>query len=213
VSDVDAEAVRGQYGPGFMGAQAVPGYREEASVAPGSTTPTYVAARLTVANWRWAGVPFFIRTGKRLARRVTEICVQFRQPPLRLFGRTCDVLEPNVLVLTIQPEEGILRRFGVKNPGSANQIAPVNVRFTYRDSFSAAPAPPYGKLLLDCMRGDLTLFERQDGIEAMWDIVDPLIKRWEQVAPAGFPNYRAGTWGPAAAEALLERTGRRWLTV
>jgi glucose-6-phosphate 1-dehydrogenase len=213
VSDVDAEAVRGQYGAGSLGDRAVPGYREEERVAPGSTTPTFVAARLAVANWRWAGVPFYVRTGKRLARRVTEICIQFRQPPLRLFGRTCDVLEPNTLVLTIQPEEGILLRFGVKNPGTANQIAPVNVRFTYRDAFSAAPAPPYGKLLLDCMRGDLTLFERQDGIEAMWDVVDPLLERWEQVAPTDFPNYRAGTWGPAASEGLLARAGRRWLTV
>jgi glucose-6-phosphate 1-dehydrogenase len=212
-SEVDAEAVRGQYGPGTLGLRAVPGYREEEGVAPGSTTPTFVAARLAVANWRWAGVPFYVRTGKRLARRVTEVCVQFRQPPLRLFGRSCDVLEPNVLVLTIQPEEGILLRFGVKNPGTANQIAPVNVRFTYRGSFSAAPAPPYGRLLLDCMRGDLTLFERQDGVEAMWDVVDPVIARWEQIAPTDFPNYRAGTWGPAAAEALLARTGRRWLTI
>jgi glucose-6-phosphate 1-dehydrogenase len=181
-------------------------------VPPDSATPTYVAARLTIANWRWAGVPFYVRTGKRLARRVTEICVQFRQPPLRLFGRTCDVLEPNVIVLTIQPEEGIRLRFGVKNPGSVNQIAPVNVRFNYRESFSASPQQPYGKLLLDCMKGDLTLFERQDGVEAMWDVVDPLLARWDQIAPADFPNYRAGTWGPAAAEELLARAGRRWLT-
>lgn len=213
VSDVDAEAVRGQYGSGTFGARAVPGYREEQQVAPGSTVPTFVAARLSIANWRWAGVPFYVRTGKRLARRVTEICVQFRQPPLRLFGRTCDVLEPNLLVLTIQPEEGIRLRFGVKNPGSANQIAPVNVHFTYRGSFSVAPPEPYGKLLLDCIKGDLTLFERQDGVEAMWSIVDPLVARWEQVAPADFPNYRAGTWGPAAAAGLLAGTGRRWLTV
>ena len=210
--DVDAEAVRGQYGAAKTGLVAVPGYREEEHVPPDSSTPTFVAARLAVANWRWAGVPFYVRTGKRLARRVTEICLQFRQPPLRLFGRTCDVLEPNVLVLTIHPEEGIRLRFGVKNPGTANQIAPVNVHFTYRDSFAVASPEPYGKLLLDCIKGDLTLFERQDGIEAMWNVVDPLVARWEQVAPADFPNYRAGTWGPAAAEELLARNGRRWLT-
>jgi glucose-6-phosphate 1-dehydrogenase len=210
--DVDAEAVRGQYGAGTVGRLAVPGYRGEGLVAPESTTPTFVAARLAIANWRWAGVPFYVRTGKRLPRRVTEICIQFRQPPLRLFGRTCDVLEPNVLILTIQPEEGIRLRFGVKNPGSANQIAPVNVRFNYREAF-APPAQPYSKLLLDCMRGDLTLFERQDGVEAMWDVVDPLVGRWEAVTPRDFPNYRAGTWGPAAAEELLARDGRRWLTV
>jgi glucose-6-phosphate 1-dehydrogenase len=210
--DVDADAVRGQYGPGTIGERAVPGYRQEPAVAPESTTPTFVAARLSVANWRWAGVPFYVRTGKRLARRVTEICIQFRQPPLRLFGRTCDVLEPNVIVLTIQPEEGIRLRFGVKSPGTANQIAPVNVRFNYRESFTGSPQQPYGKLLLDCMKGDLTLFERQDGVEAMWDVVDPLLARWEQVAPTDFPNYRAGTWGPAAAGELLARGGRRWLT-
>jgi len=213
LSEDEAEAVRGQYGAGSFGARAVPGYREEEHVAPDSPVPTFVAARLSIANWRWAGVPFYVRTGKRLARRVTEICVEFRQPPLRLFGRTCDVLEPNLLVLTIQPEEGIRLRFGVKNPGSANQIAPVNVHFTYRDSFALASPEPYGKLLLDCIKGDLTLFERQDGIEAMWNVVDPLVARWEQVAPAGFPNYRSGTWGPAAAEELLARAGRRWLTV
>jgi glucose-6-phosphate 1-dehydrogenase len=211
-SSIDAGAVRGQYAAGVAGGLPVPGYREEPGIATESWTPTFVAARLVVANWRWAGVPFYVRTGKRLARRVTEICVQFRQPPLRLFGRSCDVLEPNVIVLTIQPEEGIRLRFGVKSPGSANQIAPVTVRFSYHEAFTGFAAEPYGKLLLDCMRGDLTLFERQDGVEAMWDVVDPLVARWEALPPPDFPNYRAGTWGPAAADELLGREGRRWLT-
>ena len=210
---IDAGAVRGQYAAGSVGGAPVPGYREEPGIPAGSWTPTFVAARLAVANWRWAGVPFYVRTGKRLARRVSEICVQFRQPPLRLFGRSCDILEPNVIVLTIQPEEGIRLRFGVKDPGSANQIAPVTVRFSYHEAFSGFAGEPYGKLLLDCMRGDLTLFERQDGVEAMWDVVDPLVARWEALPPADFPNYRAGTWGPAAADELLARDGRRWLTL
>jgi glucose-6-phosphate 1-dehydrogenase len=210
---VDTGAVRGQYAAGSVGGAVVPGYREETGIPPTSWTPTFVAARLSVASWRWAGVPFYVRTGKRLARRVTEICVQFRQPPLRLFGRSCDVLEPNVIALTIQPEEGIRMRFGVKNPGTANQIAPVTVRFSYHEAFTGFAAEPYGRLLLDCMRGDLTLFERQDGVEAMWDVVDPLVARWETLPPGDFPNYPAGSWGPAASEELLARDGRRWLTV
>ena len=191
------------------------GYREEPGYRPDSRTPTFVAARLAVANWRWAGVPFYVRTGKRLPRRVTEICVQFRQPPLRLFGRSCDVLEPNVIVLTIQPEEGIRLRFGVKNPGSANQIAPVTVRFSYHEAFTGFAAEPYGKLLLDCLRGDLTLFERQDGVEAMWDVVDPLVARWEAAGASGLPQLpgrhlgaggrgrAAGTRGAALADRVV----------
>ncbi len=209
---VDAAAVRGQYGAGTAGGAPVPGYRGEPGVSPESPTPTFAAVRLAVANWRWAGVPFYVRTGKRLARRVTEICVQFRQPPLRLFGRACDVLEPNLLTLTLQPEEGISLRFGVKRAGTHNQIVPVNVHLNYGETLAGMAREPYGRLLLDCMKGDLTLFERQDGVEAMWDVVDPLVARWEQVAPTDFPNYRGGTWGPAAASELLARSGRRWLT-
>jgi glucose-6-phosphate 1-dehydrogenase len=207
------DAVRGQYAAGRVDDGDVAGYRQEPGVAPDSPTPTFVAARLAVANWRWAGVPFYLRTGKRLARRLTEIVVQFRQPPLRLFGRSCDVLEPNLLALAIQPEEGIRLRFGVKNPGTDNQIAPVTTRFTYHEVFADASREPYGKLLLDCLRGDLTLFERQDGVEAMWDVVDPLVAHWEATPPAAFPNYAAGSWGPAAADELLQRDGRRWLVV
>jgi glucose-6-phosphate 1-dehydrogenase len=211
-AEIDRSAVRGQYAAGAGGGGAVPGYREEAGVDGQSAVPTFLAARLEIANWRWAGVPFYVRTGKRLARRVTEICIQFKQPPLRLFGRACDVLEPNVLRLTVQPEERIELRFGVKYPPSPNQIFPVDMAFSYPATFKTPSQPPYAKLLLDCMRGDLTLFEREDGVEAMWEVVDPLIARWEELPPAGFPNYRAGTWGPAEAGLLLERQGRRWLT-
>jgi len=210
--EVDRLTVRGQYGPGTVGGERVPGYREEESVDGNSGIPTYMAARLTIANWRWAGVPFYVRAGKRLARRVTEVCLQFKQPPLRLFGRSCDVLEPNILVLTIQPDERIFLRFGVKYPRAVNKIYPVNVDFRYRDVFGEKLQPPYGRLLVDCMKGDLTLFVRQDGVEAMWDCVDPVIERWEEREAPGFPNYDAGSWGPKEGAELPGRDGRGWIT-
>lgn len=210
--EIDLWTVRGQYGEGEIDGAPVRSYREEEAVAAHSNTATFMAARLSIANWRWAGVPFYVRTGKRLARRVTEICIQFTQPPLRLFGRTCDTLEPNILILTIQPEERIFLRFGVKYPKAANKIYPVNIDFRYRDVFEEKARPAYGRLLADCMRGDLTLFVRQDGVEAMWEVVDPLIRSWEEVEDAEFPNYSAGSWGPAASDRLLGRDGRHWIT-
>jgi glucose-6-phosphate 1-dehydrogenase len=210
--EVDRLTVRGQYGPGVAGGERVPGYRQEESVDGNSNVPTYMAARLAVANWRWAGVPFYVRAGKRLARRVTEVCLQFKQPPLRLFGMACDPLEPNILVLTIQPDERILLRFGVKYPRAANKIYPVNVDFRYRDVFKEKMQPPYGRLLVDCMKGDLTLFVRQDGVEAMWDCVDPVIERWEARREPDLPNYDAGTWGPREALDIPGRDDRRWIT-
>jgi len=210
--EIDRYAVRGQYGPGEVGGVHLAGYREEEQVDPDSNTPTFMAARLAVANWRWAGVPFYIRAGKRLPRKVTEICLQFKQPPLRLFGQACDVLEPNILVLTIQPDERIFLRFGVKYPRAANKIYPVNINFRYQDIFQGKAQPAYGRLLVDCMKGDLTLFVRQDGVEAMWEVVDPLIERWESGEAADLPNYGAGSWGPAGSEELLRQDGRRWIT-
>ncbi len=209
---IDRFTVRGQYGPGQVRGADVPGYREEEGVTPESTTPTFFAGRFSIANWRWAGVPFYVRTGKRLARRVTEIWIQFKQPPLRLFGRTCDVLEPNALALTIQPEEKILIRFGVKYPHMMDKVHPVAMAFSYKDAFDTKPHPAYERLLVDCMRGDLTLFARQGGIEATWEILDPLIARWENVKPGDFPNYRAGSWGPRESDLLLRQDGRSWLT-
>jgi glucose-6-phosphate 1-dehydrogenase len=156
-------------------------------------------------------VPFYLRTGKRLKRKLTEIALVFKQPPLRLFGRACDVLEPNCLLLTIQPRERICLSFGVKYPYGSNQIYPVKMVFGYQEAFNLRPHPPYERLLVDCMKGDLTLFVRQDGVEAMWAVVDPLIQYWEAHPPKGFPNYRAGTWGPRGAERLLARGGRKWL--
>ena len=209
---IDRFMVRGQYGAGKVRAQDVPGYREEKGVAADSPTPTFFAAKFYIANWRWAGVPFFIRTGKRMPRRITEIAIEFDQPPLKLFGQSCDGLEPNVLVLTIQPEEKISLRFGVKFPYAANQIFNIHMDFLYQDTFKIPPRPAYERLLLDCLRGDLTLFVREDSIEAMWNVVDPILARWEKAPPHNFPNYAAGTWGPAEASRLLEQEGRRWIT-
>jgi glucose-6-phosphate 1-dehydrogenase len=208
----DLYTIRGQYGPGKIDEIPVPGYRAEKGVDPDSGTPTFFAGKFHIANWRWAGVPFYVRTGKRMARRVTEVVIQFNQPPLRLFGRTCDVLDPNFLVLSIQPEEGISLRFGVKYPYSVNQISPIDMSFSYRDTFQAPLHTPYERLLVDCLKGDLTLFMRQDQIEAMWEAVDPILKRWESLPPLDFPNYAAGSWGPLEANHLLEREGRRWIT-
>jgi glucose-6-phosphate 1-dehydrogenase len=210
--EVDKYAVRGQYGPGKVRSKDAAGYREENRVAPDSVTPTFFAARMFIANWRWAGVPFYVRTGKRLSRRITEVCIQFKQPPLKLFGRTCDILEPNVLVLTIQPEETISLRFGVKYPDAPNQIYPANMLFGYQDTFNIKAHPAYERLLIDCMRGDLTLFVRQDAIESTWEVVDPIIERWEDLKPVDFPNYSAGSRGPTDAELLLQQDGRCWLT-
>jgi glucose-6-phosphate 1-dehydrogenase len=210
---IDTFTVSGQYGPGTIQGEPVPGYQEEPDVSPSSPVPTFIAAKLFIANWRWAGVPFYIRTGKRMARRVTEICIQFKQPPLRLFGRTCDPLEPNVLILTIQPEEKIIAHFGVKYPHSPNRIYPVNMVFSYQEAFKMKSHPPYERLLIDCIKGDLTLFVRQDGVEVMWEVVDPLIARWESAPRKDFPNYAAGTWGPDEATLLLQREGRKWITV
>jgi glucose-6-phosphate 1-dehydrogenase len=210
--EVDRFTVVGQYGPGKVNGEEVPGYRQEKGILPDSRTATFFAGVFYIANWRWAGVPFYVRTGKRMARRITEIAIQFDQPPLRLFGRTCDALEPNILLLTIQPEEKISLRLGVKVPRMANQIYPIDMKFSYREAFQVPASPAYERLILDCLKGDLTLFVRQDQIEAMWEAVDPVISCWESQPPKDFPNYAAGTWGPAEANQLPERDGRRWIT-
>ena len=209
---VDRFTVIGQYGPGKINGKEVPGYRQEKGISPDSGTATFFAGAFYIANWRWAGVPFYVRTGKRMARRITEIAIQFEQPPLKLFGRTCDVLEPNILLLTIQPEEKISLRFGVKVPRMANQIYPIDMKFSYKETFQAPPSPAYERLVLDCLKGDLTLFVRQDQIEAMWEAVDPITSCWENQPPKNFPNYAAGTWGPKEAIQLLEKEGRGWIT-
>lgn len=202
--------VLGQYGEGKIKDKEVKGYRSEDKVNPQSNTPTFIAAKLLIDNWRWSGVPFYIRTGKRLPQGITEIAIEFKHPPLRLLGRACDILQPNLLILSVQPQEGISLRFSVKLPGEGNQPYPVEMDFNYAKSFKFNPHLAYERLLIDCMRGDLTLFARQDGVEAMWGVVDPIIKYWENNPPSDFPNYTSGTWGPKEASKLMEKDGKKW---
>ncbi len=157
-------------------------------------------------------MPFYLRTGKRMKRRITEICMQLKHFPVKLFGRTCDIIEPNILILTIQPDEKISLRFSVKYPYTENQVYPVDMVFNYNETFKLAVHPAYERLLIDMLKGDLTLFVRQDTVEEMWTIVDPIISLWESTPPEDFPNYAAGAWGPEAAHRLLERDGRYWIT-
>jgi glucose-6-phosphate 1-dehydrogenase len=210
---IDKYTVRGQYGPGTVDGRPAAGYRQESNIAPDSQTPTFFAGKFYIDNWRWAGVPFYLRTGKRLGKRVTEISIHFKQPPLRLFGAACEFRQPNMLVLGIQPHESIILHIGVKHPGTGNQLYPVNMSFDYeKDLQGTVHFPmPYERLLLDCMKGDQTLFARQDGIEAMWAVVDPIIKRWEERPSLHLPNYPAGTWGPSAADELMSQDGRQWM--
>jgi glucose-6-phosphate 1-dehydrogenase len=209
-ADVPRVTVRGQYGPGTVGAEDVPGYREEPGVAPDSNTPTYVAWKLFLDNWRWADTPFYLRTGKRLPRRVSEIAIQFKRAPHLLFRQSAEGLEPNVLVLRIQPNEGIALRAGAKVPGPTIQIRAINLDFLYGQSFGVEQPEAYERLLLDCMLGDSTLFTRSDEVEAAWRLLTPILDHWAAILPTDFPNYAAGTWGPEAADALIEEDGRRW---
>jgi glucose-6-phosphate 1-dehydrogenase len=201
-------SVRGQYGPGYVAGEWVPGYREEPGVPPDSNTPTYMASRLEIDNWRWAGTPFYIRTGKRLAKRVSEIAVQFRRPPHLPFPQdAAEHLEANSLVLRIQPDEGISLRFGAKAPTTTLSIRTVNMDFLYGSSFLSDVPEAYETLILEIIRGDATLFTRQDGVERSWELVDPLLDAWQSGQPQIYP---AGSWGPDSADDLLARDGRRW---
>ncbi len=210
--------VRGQYAKGMIGGRLAVGYREEASVARDSTTETYVALRLTIENWRWAGVPFYLRTGKALPQRVTEVTIQFREPPLLLFKHGAhadqegpDSLEPNRLSLRIQPDEGIALRFGLKPPGEGISLVPVVMDFSYREGFGGEPPEAYERLLLDCMRGDSTLFIRGDEVEAAWSLVTPILEGWQAMGTKTLDPYPAGTWGPKAALDFIRRDGREWV--
>jgi glucose-6-phosphate 1-dehydrogenase len=213
IAPLDATAVarnvvRGQYGPGWVEAQPVPGYRAEPAVDPESETETYLAARLTIDDWRWSGVPFYLRTGKRLPKRATEIAIQFKPVPHRLV--LDDDLEANLLAMRIQPDEGILLRFGAKVPGLGLDIRTVNMDFAYGSSFNVDSPDAYETLILDALLGDASLFTRADEVEAAWATVTPILEAWTEQPPPAFPDYDAGTWGPAAADALLARDGRRW---
>ncbi|HET8925614.1 MAG TPA: glucose-6-phosphate dehydrogenase [Candidatus Acidoferrum sp.] len=205
---VAQSAVRSQYAPGKLGDQSLPGYRQEPGVNPASKTETFVACKLSIDNWRWAGIPFYLRTGKRLAKRSTEIMIQFRCAPHIVF-RSRD-LEPNRLVLNIQPDEGISVSFGAKRPGTEMSIGNVNMNFSYREGFGEATRSAYATLLNDCVRGDATLFDRGDSVEAAWALVDPILDVWTAARSASVSQYPAGSWGPKESDLLLERDGRRW---
>ena len=209
-----ADTVRGQYGPGVVDGKPVVGYRQEDRVHPRSQTETYAALRLEIENWRWAGVPFYIRAGKRLPRRVTEISIQFKLPPLLLFkdahGKGGEGIRPNVLSIRIQPDEGITLQFGAKVPGPTMTISKVNMDFSYAQAFGTSSANGYERLLLDAMFGDATLFAHRDGVEATWALMTPIPKGWSNDPIRDFPNYAAGTWGPATADALMKSDGRKW---
>jgi glucose-6-phosphate 1-dehydrogenase len=208
---VNRSAVRAQYGPGHVSGKRVPGYLEEPDVDPNSTTETYVAMKLFIDNWRWAGVPFYMRTGKRLVKRVTEIAIQFKPVPHRLFqSNETDRLDPNVLVLEIQPDEGIDLNFKVKVPGPSFELRPVNMVFGYGTAFQVQLPEAYERLLLDAMLGDRTLFIRRDEVEAAWSIIENVIDGWARQDVKSLPTYEAGTWGPIEAEMLLAREGRAW---
>jgi glucose-6-phosphate 1-dehydrogenase len=202
--------VPGQYGPGYVGGKAVPGYREEADVASQSKTESFVALRLKVENWRWNGVPFFLRTGKRLPRRVTEVAVSLKKVPHMIFGGAEVEPSPDVISMRIQPDEGIAIRFNAKVPGAGTQIRPVRMEFSYGSAFGEAGPDAYERLLLDVIRGDPTLFTRRDEVEAEWAIVQPILDVWADPAiPAPFP-YAAGSWGPEEADTMISLTDRTW---
>ncbi len=202
---------RGQYDAGAMKGEKVPAYREEANVARDSSVETFVALKLLIDNWRWADVPFYLRTGKRLAARDTEIAIQFKRAPFVMFRKTpVERLPTNRLVLHIQPDEGISLRFGAKTPGSVMNIGAVDMNFNYEDYFGDTPSTGYERLLHDCMVGDATLFQRADQVEAGWAVVDPIQKAWQAEPAPNFPNYESGSWGPKEADELLRRDGRAW---
>ncbi len=211
IRNLERSAVRAQYSAGWMKGQPVPGYREEPGVNPQSTTPTYVAMKLLVDNWRWQGVPFYLRTGKRLPKKVTEIAIQFREVPFLIFQSAAQQASPNVLTLRIQPNEGISLRFEVKTPGTTLRTRPVDMDFSYGSTFGKATGDAYDRLLLDCMLGDPTLFTRADEVEEAWRVVTPALTTWEAPSdPASIPQYEAGTWEPKLAEEMIERDSRRW---
>jgi glucose-6-phosphate 1-dehydrogenase len=209
--EIPYRAVRGQYGEGTLEGGKVPAYRAEPLVDPGSNTETFAALRLALDNWRWADVPFYLRTGKRMAQTVTEIAIQFRRVPFVLFRDTSvESLRTNRLVIRIQPQEGISLRFGAKIPGPVMRQGAVEMNFNYRDYFGSTPSTGYERLLLDCMNGDPTLFQRADMVEAGWGVITPILEAWGAHAPRHFPNYAAGSWGPKEAEEMMRRDGREW---
>ncbi len=209
--EVHSHAIRGQYDAGTVKGKPMSAYRDESRVAPGSNTETFVALKLMIDNWRWAGVPFYLRTGKALPKRVSEIAIQFKRVPHLMFRQTSvERLKPNFLVMHIQPDEGISLQFGAKVPGPSVQMDTVEMAFQYHDYFGMQPSTGYETLIYDCMIGDATLFQRSDNVEIGWSVVQPILDAWKSSPPSNFPNYAAGSWGPQEANQLLERDGWHW---
>ncbi|MBM3801503.1 MAG: glucose-6-phosphate dehydrogenase [Acidimicrobiia bacterium] len=212
--EVLTRTVRGQYGGGVVKGKPSVAYRSEVKVAPDSFTETFVALKVSIDNWRWSDVPFYLRTGKYMPRRVTEIAIQFKRAPFMLFRKTpIHRLTTNRLVIRLQPDEGIALRFGAKVPGPLMRLGPVDMDFKYAETFGSKPSTGYERLLYDCMTGDATLFQRADMVEAAWGVVAPILDVWKALPPRQFPNYPAGTWGPKEADDLLERDGRYWRSI
>ncbi len=211
LNDLNLSAVRGQYAKGWRDNKPVPSYREEEGASPESTTPTFAALKFSIDNWRWKGVPFYMRTGKRMPKKVTEIAIQFKEVPFLMFQSAAKQASPNVLVMRIQPNEGISLRFEVKTPGTSLRTRSVDMDFRYDTAFGQANTDAYSRLLVDCMLGDQTLFTRGDEVEASWRILTPVLSIWDApTSPDAVPLYEAGSWGPIEAELLLNRDGRRW---
>lgn len=205
-------AVRGQYGAGRIEGKQVPEYRGEPKVAPGSSTETFAAVKFYVDNWRWQDVPFYLRTGKRLPTKISEVSIQFRPVPHQTFPASALVdTRPNRLVIAIQPEEGILLRFEAKYPGPTMLLSPVMMHFYYDEAFKTELPEAYETLLLDIMKGDATLFMRGDQVEAAWSVIAPILEVWGKAKATDFPNYQAGAWGPEEADRLIARDGRSWV--
>jgi glucose-6-phosphate 1-dehydrogenase len=212
VEEAHLYAARGQYGAGWEEGEKVPGYRQEPDVSPDSNTETFAALKLFVDNWRWQGIPFYLRTGKRLPVRASEVVIQFRPVPHQSFpSASIPNWHPNRLVIRIQPRESIMLRFQAKEPGPHLRLSPVEMRFCYADAFHTIPPEAYETLLLDAMLGDATLFMRADQVEAAWSIITPVLQAWEKDPPVDFPNYRASSWGPEVAEVLIAQDGRSWI--
>jgi len=211
--EVGRRTVRGQYGPGEIDGKPVPGYRQEPGVHPDSQTETYAAVEFHVDNWRWAGVPFYVRAGKRLANQLTEIAIHFKRTPQALFSHSPKDVHHNVVTMRIQPNEGIALSFGAKQPGLQMRAARVNMDFSYHDAFGGETPVAYETLLLDAMRGDATLFTRRDEVEAEWRIITPIEEAWAELVPPQFPNYAAGSEGPESADHLIKYDRLRWRTL
>jgi glucose-6-phosphate 1-dehydrogenase len=210
--EVHRYAVRGQYGAGWIEGSHLAAYHDEPGVADDSATETFAAIKLFVDNWRWQDVPFYLRTGKHLPDRVSEITIQFRPVPHQAFpASTLLDWHANRLAIRIQPDEGIALRFQAKQPGLTMRLSPVDMEFCYSDAFQASPPEAYEALLLDVMLGDATLFMRADQVAAAWSVIMPILHSWQAVMPIDFPNYPAGTWGPEAAEVLIAQDGRSWI--